>query len=605
MRAWTMIVLFAAATLQLSHAAPGKPRAPDFRFGKTEPIVAPKSATTGRLIVKLKGSPSEAEIQALAKRMGAKVTGRIPGGPVTLLLTPIPGKMSAPGVLKDRRIDYVESETTMFAMPVQRRAAPAAPPARGAISAFAWDGDFFSAPLRYLQILVPSDPYYTYQWGLRPYPYGSDLSPARSVTMGRGVTVAVVDTGIRRDLDDLAQTRFVPGWNTLTNSANTLDRNGHGTHVAGTIAQSTDNGRGCAGIAPQVSLMPVQALGADGAGSNFSIAAGITWAVEHGAKVLNLSLGGASSRVLQEAVRSAALKGTVLVAASGNAGVQGISYPAAYAEVISVGASTKEGTRATFSQYGPALNLVAPGVNILQQTFSRRTGQPGYFYFSGTSMATPHVAGTAALLLGLNSSLSITAIRQVLKSTAQDRGRPGEDAEYGAGILSIAAAVQAVRGGGPVTPVPGPEPPQPPPPGPEPTPQPPPNTSAEVARVLALFNQERASKGAPAVALQAMLVRAAEKHAAEMASRGVLSHTGADGSSPGDRITREGYRSQTWGEIIAAGQPTPETVVGAWVRSPGHHAIMTDPRYQDVGIAVARGTAGYRIYWCACWATSR
>jgi len=534
---------------------------------------------TGRFILKLKGRVSEASIRAIARKLGTTIAERreSPSG-VLLLLTPIPGAMAHPSSFTHPSIQYVESETTMHAQ-IER--------ARGQASGVQFEGDEGRAPARLLQAVAPNDPYFSYQWNLKGYPFGANLIPARGIASGRGVTVAVLDTGVRKSLDDLAGILWAPGWSALDKSGNTDDRNGHGSHVTGTICETTDNQRGCAGIAPGVTLMPVRVLDETGSGSNFGIASGIVWAVDHGATVLNMSLGGAASRTLEEAVRYAVNKGVTVVASAGNAGVRGLTYPAAYAEVISVGAATKTGGRASFSQYGAGLTLLAPGVSILQQSFSRNTGRSGYFYFSGTSMAAPHVTGACALLRSLSPGLSALQIRKALTGACRDRGPPGEDPEYGAGLLDIAGAVAAVGGYPPPAPLPIP--------APEPAPGP---GSSDVSLALSLLNGERAKAGAPAVVLEARLTRAAKKHADELSTRGLLSHTGLDGSSPGDRISREGYRYRTYGEVIAAGQQTPEAVIRAWMNSPGHHAIMMDARYQEVGIAVTRRAGNpYGIFW--------
>ncbi len=233
------------------------------------------------------------------------------------------------------------------------------------------------------------------------------MEKAWDISTGQGVTVAVVDTGIRKGTD-LAKTCFVSGYDFVNSDTDPIDDNGHGTHVAGTVAQSTDNGVGVAGVAYKSCLMPVKVLDATGSGTYADVASGIIYAADNGAKVINLSLGGSSdSQTLKDAVAYAYGKGVTVVAAAGNNNSRTLSYPAAYdAYVIAVGATQYDETKAPYSNYGPSLDLVAPGGNnnldqnkdgyadgVLQQTFQikGRTISWGYYFFQGTSMAAPHV----------------------------------------------------------------------------------------------------------------------------------------------------------------------------------------------------------------------
>ncbi|MBU8598380.1 peptidase S8 [Shouchella clausii] len=247
---------------------------------------------------------------------------------------------------------------------------------------------------------------------------------------GSGVKVAVLDTGISThpDLNIRGGASFVPG------EPSTQDGNGHGTHVAGTIA-ALNNSIGVLGVAPNAELYAVKVLGASGSGSVSSIAQGLEWAGNNGMHVANLSLGSPSpSATLEQAVNSATSRGVLVVAASGNSGAGSISYPARYANAMAVGATDQNNNRASFSQYGAGLDIVAPGVNV-QSTYPGST----YASLNGTSMATPHVAGAAALVKQKNPSWSNVQIRNHLKNTATSLGSTNL---YGSGLVNAEAATR-------------------------------------------------------------------------------------------------------------------------------------------------------------------
>ncbi len=317
----------------------------------------------------------------------------------------------------------------------------------------------------------PNDPLYSRQWNLQG-PGGSIRAEgAWAVNPGGdpGVVVAVVDTGIAYETfgsycqaPDLAGQRFVPGWDFVNGDAHANDDESHGTHVAGTIAQATGNALGVAGIAYNVSLMPVKALGANGSGSVSGIADGIRWAADHGAHVINMSFGTTASpallTALQEAIEYAASRGVVLVAASGNSSGASPMYPAAYPEVISVGATLYSRALAGYSNRGN--ELCAPGGTntgedlsgvgapdmILQNTFDPNTHAVcsfGYWFFAGTSMAAPHVAALAALVKSENPALTAAEIRQALRDTAD----PSVTDDCGFGLVDATRLLEAVRVG--------------------------------------------------------------------------------------------------------------------------------------------------------------
>jgi serine protease len=311
---------------------------------------------------------------------------------------------------------------------------------------------------------APNDRYYRYQWNLSDPDNGIDVERAWEISTGEGVIVAVLDTGIAYEdygdyklASDLARTKFVPGYDFVNDDPHPNDDNGHGTHVAGTIAQSTDNGEGTAGVAFNATIMPIKVLDKSGYGNYADIARGIYYAADHGAKVINLSLGGSyPSKTLENAVAYAFDKGAVIVAAVGNGYLNGnpTSYPAAYDQyVIAVGATRFDGERAPYSNVSEHVDLAAPGGDlsvdqnrdgfkdgILQQTFSADPSRFGYWFFQGTSMATPHVSGVAALVIATGVDDPVR-VREALEMTARDRGRKGWDEEYGYGIVDAYAAV--------------------------------------------------------------------------------------------------------------------------------------------------------------------
>ena len=322
--------------------------------------------------------------------------------------------------------------------------------------------------------IPPNDPFYPTQWNLEnanPAAGSIHVEGAWAVNPGGdpSVVVAVIDTGIAYEnfqtfcqAPDLAGAHFVAGWDFVNNDAHPNDDESHGTHVAGTIAQTTNNALGVAGIAYNVSLMPVKVLNAQGSGTITQIADGIRWAADHGAHVINMSFGTsalpAQLIALRDAVQYAASRGVVMVAAAGNSAGATPMYPAAYPEVISVGATLYNKTLATYSNKGA--NLCAPGGTnngednsgdgypdmILQNTFDPNTHATctfGYWFFAGTSMASPHVAALAALVKSEQPSLTSAEIRQLLYDTADNTVTP----DCGFGLVDAKRALEAAAVG--------------------------------------------------------------------------------------------------------------------------------------------------------------
>ncbi len=296
---------------------------------------------------------------------------------------------------------------------------------------------------------LPNDPYRTFQWHMTKI----GMEQVWGHEDGAGVTVAVIDTGVRQSLSDMANTSFVAGWDYVNNDSDPDDDHGHGSHVAGTVAQSTNNGVGVTGVAGKASVMAIKVLDSSGGGYSSRTALGVRWATDHGADVINLSLGGSGySQTLKNAVDYAWNNGVVVVCAAGNDNVSTPFYPAAYSNSISVSATDYNDNRAPYSNYGSTIDITAPGGDvtvdlngdgygdgILQQTINN--GQPAYMFYQGTSMACPHVAGVAAMMKSVNSSLTNAQIKSKLYSTATDIGPAGFDNEFGWGLLNANAAM--------------------------------------------------------------------------------------------------------------------------------------------------------------------
>ncbi len=322
--------------------------------------------------------------------------------------------------------------------------------------------------------MTPNDPYFAYQWHLDNSAFGGiGMKEAWELSTGSGVTVAVIDTGVKLGGPD-----GVPasgGFDFINNDSDPTDDNGHGTHVAGTIAQSTNNRVGVAGVAYGCSILPVKVLDRSGLGSYSVVAEGIYFAANAGAQVINMSLSGAlPSITLENAVAYAYSKGVTIVCSSGNQSgstPSPVGYPAAYnAYCIAVGATTYQETVAWYSNCGPALDLTAPGGDtsvdlngdgmvdgVLQEMYSFKTKPLGWGYWlsQGTSMAAPHVSGVAALVISnrLRSTGELPTpneVRTILLSTAEDKGDPGWDPTYGWGIVD---AYRALGGGEPPIPI--------------------------------------------------------------------------------------------------------------------------------------------------------
>ena len=347
--------------------------------------------------------------------------------------------------------------------------------AKQLLELYNYEPDVEYAELNYYAyaLFTPNDPYYVYQWNFYDANNGGiNMQAAWDIATGEpNVIVAVLDTGVAYEdfrgfqlAPDLANTRFVTGYDFASGDSHPNDDDGHGTHVTGTIAQSTNNSLGAAGIAFDCSIMPVKVLSKRGqisSGSHADIADGIYFAADNGAHIINMSLGGESPSItLENALAYACGKDITIVCAAGNEYEYGnpVQYPAGYDEYcIAVGATRYDLTRASYSSTGSYLDIAAPGGDldvdqngdgygdgILQQTFGTNPKDWGYWFYTGTSMATAHISGVAALLISTGVT-DPNAVREALEETAEDLGPQGWDEEYGWGLVDAYAALNYYR----------------------------------------------------------------------------------------------------------------------------------------------------------------
>ena len=376
--------------------------APAMAAGPTARWAADAAAGNGRLIVVWKSAaPSTLHLAGVAS---TTTTAR----PMRSVVTAQPGKAAA--VAASLRADP--------------RVLTVVPDAR--LSLLDWPADG-----------SPSDPLYAQQGDLAQI----DVPQAWHTTTGDpSVVVAVIDSGVDLSQPDLDGVHVVDPRNVVWNNADVTDDDGHGTHVTGTIVAETNNGLGMAGIAPGSTLMPIKVADSDGFIALSDVLDAVDWAREHGADVINLSLGGTLTpeqvELGQPTFTAARDAGILTVAASGNDGNAVRMYPASFNGVVSVSAVDSTDTIADFSSTGRAVDLAAPGVDLLSVAAGG-----GYVRESGTSMAAPHVTGVAALVRAARPGLDVDQLEAVLRASAVDLGTPGHDPLYGDGRVDAAAAL--------------------------------------------------------------------------------------------------------------------------------------------------------------------
>jgi thermitase len=381
-------------------------------------LAAPASAAGGQVLVKFAPGVTDAQQAALVGtvRLGGTING------LGVRVVPTAGDPAALAAALDGRPEVVYAEV--------------------------------DRPMRLLA--TPNDPRFPELYGLNNVgqaggtpdadidaPEGWDLAGLGAFPATGGVKVGIVDTGILQTHEDLAgktvdcarsQGTLVLAGSIQVGSC--ADDNGHGTHVAGTIAGIANNARGVAGVAFDSPLAICKALGGPlGTGSTADVANCITWEADRAVKVMSMSLGGGDSTTLRDAVRYAAARDVLIVAAAGNDGDATLNYPAAYAEVVSVAATDNRDQRASFSNANADVEIAAPGVNVLS-TYN----DGGYRTLSGTSMATPHVSGVGAIIRTNTPALTAAQARSKLDASVDDKGAAGRDSSYGFGRVNLSKA---------------------------------------------------------------------------------------------------------------------------------------------------------------------
>jgi subtilisin family serine protease len=354
----------------------------------------------GRLLVAPRPGLSDKEFEKALKSQGAKSKARFKRGIGHIIeLPPGADEVTAMQALKkDRRLKYVELDLAVRPS--------------GSVS----------------------DPSFGSSWFMPKI----QATTAWDSSNGSGVTIAILDTGVNGNHPDLAS-NIVPGWNVHNNTADTSDAYGHGTAVAGAAAMVGNNGAGSAGVAWGAKIMPVRITGSDGLAYFSTMAQGIYWAADHGAKVVNISFQSvSSSATVDSAAQYLRSKGGVVVVAAGNTGVEQ-TFPA-FDSMLSVAATDKNDAFATFSSYGSYVDVAAPGDYIYSTT-----PEGTYANWRGTSFASPVAAGAVALMMSANSTLGPADIDKIIKSTAVDLGAAGVDKYFGHGRIDAGKAVATAK----------------------------------------------------------------------------------------------------------------------------------------------------------------
>lgn len=405
---------------------------------------------------------------------------------------------------------------------------------------------------------------------------------------GDGVVVGIVDSGTTFSHPDL-QGKFVSrGKDYINNDDDATDDQGHGTHVSGIIAAATNNNTGISGVGYNAKFLMCKGLGANGSGGLDVVANCVKWLADQGVKIINMSLGCKCPHPIhEEYVNYAWSKGAVVIAAAGNDG-DGVNrfYPASVDNAIGICATDRNDNKSAFSNYGPNVDLCAPGSSILSTV---RTG--GYEAWDGTSMAAPNASGVAALVLAANPGMTNVQLRQRLESTADDLGAPGRDNIYGSGRINAARAV-----GNSTAPTPTPGPTQPAPTV-QPTSPPSNNFEDEVER---LINIERANNGLGPLRHDDRLRRASRFHNEWMDLNNCFAHNCPGEPDVFQRMRNAGYPVVSGGENIGAGYRTPAEMVAGWMASPGHRAAILNTYWPDLGCAYRYAANNYRRHFWTC-----
>jgi thermitase len=393
------IVLLTSATVALATMV-GCGTTPTANFAGNQTGAFAAQAKAGELVVRFKSAQGR---QALLQNLGLKTVGKVnrldavvvKGGDKTTL-----AKLQA-----DSNVLYAEPNYVAKAITAENFA-----PTFGTFAGTRAEDELLAK-----------------LWGMTKI----QASEAWKISTGdRKVKVAVVDTGIDYNHPDLAG-RVDKGYDFINNDNDAMDDQMHGTHCAGTVAAGIGNG-GVVGVAPNVSLVAIKVLSKSGSGDYAGVANGIIFAADSGAEVISMSLGGGSTaKVLEDAVKYAQSKGALIVAAMGNDNSERPGYPASLPGVLAVGATTSADIRSSFSTYGKHISVGAPGSDILSTLMGG-----GYKSISGTSMATPHVAGLAALVKSVFPNADAAELRSRIEKGADDLGDKGFDKYFGHGRIN-------------------------------------------------------------------------------------------------------------------------------------------------------------------------
>jgi subtilisin family serine protease len=410
-------------------------------------------------------------------------------------------------------------------------------------------GVAYAEPNYRVQIMETlNDPDVPVQWHLEAI----GASDAWDIATGEGVIIAVVDTGADPGEPDLKD-KLAPGYDFVNNDSAPWDDQGHGTRIALIAAGAANNGYGGAGVAYNARVMPLKAMDNTGAGTHDWISKAIIWAADNGADIINLSIGGPyPSQTLRDAINYAWRRGVLLVAAAGNESSDVPVYPAAFDHVLAVAGTTDSRERAIFSNWGDHIGVAAPGTNILVNSGGNH--QLG----NGTSLATPQVAGVAALVLSRNPGLTGDQVRDVIQETANDLGSPGWDPFFGYGqINAYEAVVQARRGAG------------------DPDPY---------SAVVDAVNQARQLRDLPALIPDATLMAATQQRAESLMAICMSSSAGNLAS-----CLNQAGRTDQRQEVILVGVSSPQAVVDLLIASPDGQQLLFGPFWQ---IGVGHVNAG-------------
>ena len=422
-----------------------------------------------------------------------------------------------------------------------------------------------------------NDPYAPQQYSLDRM----GVYDAWSVSRGDGVLVAAVDSGAAYEHPDL-RGKMAPGRDFVNNDNDPSDDAGHGTHVAGIIGAATNNGQGVAGVGYNARVLPVKVMGSDGRGYHDTIASGIIWAADQGARIINLSIGGPDgSPTLEAAINYAWAHGALPVCAAGNGNTSTPAYPAYYANCLSVGATDQTDRRAGYSNYGAWVDIGAPGSAVLSTV---RSGV--YQAWDGTSMAAPNAAGVAALVWAAHPTWTNAQVRDALIGNTD----PIAGAPFGGGLVNAARAVGAVA--------PAPQPTTPPT---NPTQSPPGyggcTGQTQECELFALINAYRKANGLTVLLWSPALTDASRTHNRTMRDTGCFAHTCPDEKEPVERMKAAGFVLQGWGgENIGMGYQSPQAMFDGWKASSGHNAFMLNTLISHAGIGYLEGS-GWSKWW--------